>query len=106
RGLAQRGYLLQGGRRRHGVWVRLVGLDLVGHGELLREPQDALRARVIQVMDGYQGRSFIVVGLVEAGLSAATPEYPICWLPSISRRQHSPLPLCDNRPVLQGPGIS
>src|SRR6187431_803748 len=49
-------YGAQRSRRLH-RWLALVGLDLVVETKLLQHPQDALRARVVQVMDGDHGYS-------------------------------------------------
>ena len=40
------------GRRQHRLGVALVFLQLVGNLELLEQPEDALRARVVEVVDG------------------------------------------------------
>ena len=53
--LAERMHRAQLGRREHGLLVALVGLDLVLEAELLEQPQDALRARVVQMVDDDHG---------------------------------------------------
>ena len=42
--------------------VALVPLDLVGNAELLEQPEDALRARVVEVVDGDHRGAFRVGG--------------------------------------------
>jgi hypothetical protein len=51
RRFAQRMHRGQRRGRQPGLGVALVGLDLVGQAELLEEPQHALRARIVQVVD-------------------------------------------------------
>ena len=55
RRLAERMHRLQFRRREHGRGVALVALHLIGHAELLQQPQDALRARIVEMMDGDHG---------------------------------------------------
>ena len=57
RGLAERVHGAQLGRGQHGLGVALVMLDLVGEPELLKQPQDPLRAGVVEVVDGEHRRS-------------------------------------------------
>ena len=40
------------GRREHRLRVALVALDLVLDAELLEQPEHALRARIVEVVDG------------------------------------------------------
>ena len=51
RRLAQRMHGAQLRRRQHGLRVALVALDLVGQAQLFQQPEDALRARVVEVME-------------------------------------------------------
>src|SRR5260370_38674733 len=51
RRLAERVHLAQRRRREHGPRIALVALDLVLEAELLQQPQQALGARVVQVVD-------------------------------------------------------
>ena len=46
---------LQLRRRQPGGRVALVALDLVGRAQLLQQPQDALRARIVEVVDDEHG---------------------------------------------------
>ena len=57
RRLSERVDLPERRRREHRLRVALVVLDLVGNAELFEQPEHALRARVVQVMDGEHGRS-------------------------------------------------
>ena len=51
RRLAERMHFAQRRRREHRLRIALVALDLVGQVELLEQPQHALRARIVEVMD-------------------------------------------------------
>src|SRR5437879_5784249 len=53
--LAERMHLAQRRRREHGLRVALIALDVVGEAELLEQPQHALRARVVEVVDDDHG---------------------------------------------------
>ena len=52
---SQRVHGAQRGRRQHGLGVALVAQDLIGQAQLLHEPEYALRAGVVQVVQGDQG---------------------------------------------------
>src|SRR5690606_14693211 len=49
--LAERMHLAQLGRRQHGFCVALVMTDLVRHAQLFKQPEHALRARIVQVVN-------------------------------------------------------
>ena len=51
RRLAQGVNLTKGVRRQPGLSVTLIGLDPVIDAQFLQEPEDALRARVVEVVD-------------------------------------------------------
>src|SRR5260221_4607195 len=51
RRLAERMHFAQRRGREHGLRIALVALDLIRKLELLEQPQHALRARVVEVMD-------------------------------------------------------
>jgi uncharacterized sporulation protein YeaH/YhbH (DUF444 family) len=55
RRLAERMHRAQLGRRQHRFRIALVTLDLVRHAEFFEQPQHALRAGVVQMMDGEHG---------------------------------------------------
>jgi hypothetical protein len=55
RRLAERMHLEQLRRREHRLRVALVLLDLVRNAELLEQPQHALRAGVVEVVDDDHG---------------------------------------------------
>src|SRR5260221_11860886 len=55
RRLAERMHRPQLGRREHRLRIALVGLDLVLQAELFEQPEHALRARVVQVVDEDHG---------------------------------------------------
>ena len=55
RRLAERVHFAQRCGREHRLRIALVALDLVGQPELLEQPQHALRARVVEVMDDDHG---------------------------------------------------
>src|SRR6185436_11839629 len=59
RGFAERMHRAQLGRREHGLRVALVALHLVGQAEFFEQPEDALRARIVEVMDGDHGFSYL-----------------------------------------------
>lgn len=44
--------LFELGRGEQGVWVALVAGELVGDFEFFEQPEDALRARIVEVVDG------------------------------------------------------
>src|SRR6185437_9370404 len=49
--LAQRMHAPEFRRRQHGLRVALVALDLVRHAKFFQQPQDALRARIVEVVE-------------------------------------------------------
>ncbi|MNT49263.1 hypothetical protein D3C72_1861030 [compost metagenome] len=53
--LAQRVDGLQRGGRQHGFRVALVALDLVVEAQFLEQPEHALRARIVQMVDDDHG---------------------------------------------------
>src|SRR5258706_14298652 len=55
RRLAERMHFAQRRGREHGLRIALVALDLIRKLELLEQPQHALRARVVEVMDHDHG---------------------------------------------------
>ena len=52
---AERMNLEQFGRRQHRLLVALVVHDLVGHAQFFKQPQNAVRARILKVMDDDHG---------------------------------------------------
>ena len=48
------------GRRQHGPRIALVALHRVRQLQLFEQPQDALRARVVEVVDGNQATPFFL----------------------------------------------
>jgi hypothetical protein len=48
-------HLAQLGRCQHGFFVALVALDLVRHAQFFQQPQHALRAGIVQVLDNKHG---------------------------------------------------
>jgi hypothetical protein len=55
RRLAERVDGLQGGGRQHGLRVALIPLHLIGQAHFLQQPEDPLRAGIVEVVDGDHG---------------------------------------------------
>ena len=55
RRLAERVDGLQGGGRQHGLRVALIPLHLIGQAHLLQQPEDPLRAGIVEMVDGDHG---------------------------------------------------
>ena len=72
-------------RREHGLRVALVADHLIGQAELLEQPEDALRARIFEMVDDDHGRPFAPLCSGGKGTSRAAPSWASRRTPVLPR---------------------
>ena len=76
---------LQLRRRQPRLRIALIALHLIGRAEFFQQPEDTLRAGVVEVMEGEHGVSF-----VRCRISTQHFNFPKCRFETISGLQRPP----------------